>query len=144
MYCYDYPRLMLTVDAAVYRQQNNQFSILLIKRKNNPFINHWALPGGFVDMEETLEEAIKRELCEETSLKNIDLKQFHTYGNLDRDPRGRTVSVVYYGFLKDENRFIEAGDDAKDVKWFQLNDLPFLAFDHGKIIEELNNFLQLV
>jgi 8-oxo-dGTP diphosphatase len=116
----------------------------LIKRKNNPFINHWALPGGFVDMEETLEEAIKRELCEETSLKNIDLKQFHTYGNLNRDPRGRTVSVVYYGFLKDENRFIEAGDDAKDVKWFQLNDIPFLAFDHGKIIEELNNFLQLV
>lgn len=144
MYCYEYPRLMLTVDAAVYKNENSQISILLIKRGNDPFKDLWALPGGFVDMDETLDEAVKRELLEETGLKNINMKQFYTYGNPDRDPRGRTVSVVYYSYLDSGSYIINAGDDAADANWFPLNQLPVLAFDHQNIINELNIFLQLV
>lgn len=144
MYCYDYPRLMLTVDIALYKTINNQVFILLIKRGNEPFKESWALPGGFVDMDETLIEAAKRELSEETGITDVDLKQFYTYGDLNRDPRGRTVSVVYYSFVNQDKANAVAGDDAADTYWFSIKNLPQLAFDHEIIINELNNFLQLV
>ena len=96
----------------------------------------WALPGGFVEIDEDLDEGAKRELEEETGLTNIDLIQFKTYGKPGRDPRGRTISVVYYGFLTDENLKIMAGDDAAEASWFDFGKLPSLAFDHEQIIEE--------
>lgn len=144
MYCYDYPRLMLTVDIALISKKSDEVLILLIKRANEPFKDYWALPGGFVDMDETLLEAAKRELFEETGIAETDLKQFYTYGDLNRDPRGRTVSVVYYAFVNQNNTNEVAGDDAAETNWFSLKNLPRLAFDHQKIINELNIFLQLV
>lgn len=144
MYCYDYPRLMLTVDIALFKTINNQVFILLIKRGNEPFKESWALPGGFVDMDETLIDAAKRELSEETGITDVNLKQFYTYGDLNRDPRGRTVSVVYYSFVNQDKANAVAGDDAADAYWFSIKNLPQLAFDHKMIINELNNFLQLV
>lgn len=144
MYCYDYPRLMLTVDIALINKKSNEVLILLIKRANEPYKDLWALPGGFVDMDETLIDAAKRELFEETGIAETDLKQFYTYGDLNRDPRGRTVSVVYYAFVNQNNTNAVAGDDAAETNWFSLKKLPQLAFDHQKIINELNIFLQLV
>ena len=144
MYCYDYPRLMLTVDIALINKKSNEVFILLIKRANEPYKDLWALPGGFVDMDETLIDAAKRELFEETGIAETDLKQFYTYGDLNRDPRGRTVSVVYYAFVNQNNTNAVAGDDAAETNWFSLKNLPQLVFDHQKIINELNIFLQLV
>ena len=96
----------------------------------------WALPGGFVEIDEDLEAGANRELEEETGLKNIALTQFKTYGTPGRDPRGRTISVVYYGFLTNKSPKIEAGDDAAEASWFDLNDLPELAFDHEEILKD--------
>jgi len=94
----------------------------------------WALPGGFVEMEETVETAVVRELEEETYLKVEGLKQLHTFSELGRDPRGRTVSVTFYGTTPFENSEVKGGDDAADAKWFSLNNLPKLAFDHIKAV----------
>ena len=96
-YTYDYPRPALTVDAVVFRKTTKQLEVLLIQRKHYPFEGMWALPGGFVEMEETVEQAVVRELEEETSLKIEGLKQLHTFSELGRDPRGRTISVTFYG-----------------------------------------------
>ncbi len=140
-YSYQYPRPALTVDAAILRTYKGRQQILLIERKNEPFRNKWALPGGFLDMEETLEEAVLRELEEETGLKNIKVDQFRTFDKIDRDPRGRTISVVFTGRLL-ENQNVAAGDDAKNAAWFFLDSLPELAFDHtdilNLIIKEIN------
>lgn len=135
---------MLTVDIALINKKSNEVFILLIKRANEPYKDLWALPGGFVDMDETLIDAAKRELFEETGITETDLKQFYTYGDLNRDPRGRTVSVVYYAFVNQNNTNAVADDDAAETNWFSLKKLPQLAFDHQKIINELNIFLQLV
>lgn len=110
--------------------------VLLIKRANEPFKEMWALPGGFVDMGETVEQAVVRELEEETSLSGIELKQFHTFSAVDRDPRHRTVSVVFMG-LADNSAEPIAADDAKDAKWFNIDDLPELGFDHAEILEKV-------
>lgn len=133
-YTYAYPRQALTVDAAVFRKQAELTQILLIQRKNPPFQGGWALPGGFVDMNETLETAVARELHEETGIQNIELKQMHAFSTLGRDPRGPTVSVVFLGILKDDQQVV-AGDDAGDAKWVNIDNLPSLAFDHDEVIE---------
>ncbi len=133
---YEYPRPMVTTDILVYNKRGNIFKILLIKRLNDPYKNCWALPGGFVDKDEALIVAAKRELFEETSVKNIELIQFKSYGNKDRDPRGHCISVVHYAVVRNEKLIAKAGDDAKQVKWFSLQELPKLAFDHEKIIHE--------
>ena len=99
-------------------------------------MDKWALPGGFVEIDEELIEGAKRELEEETGLTNIDLIQFKTYGKPGRDPRGRTVSVVYYGFITDKNLIIRAGDDAAEADWCSMYDLPKMAFDHEEIIHD--------
>ena len=135
-YVYEYPRPALTVDIIVFLKEKEDTKILLIQRNHYPFEASWALPGGFVDMDETLEEAAKRELKEETGLENIPLFQFYTFGDLNRDPRGRTVSVVHYGFTNSENATVKGGDDACDAKWVSLKILPLLAFDHNAIIEK--------
>lgn len=134
-YCYEYPRPALTVDCIILTEVLNEIKILLIKRKYAPFKDKWAFPGGFVDMDETAEEAAKRELEEETGLIANDLIQIHTFSNVNRDPRGRKISVVYYSMQTYENVKIKAGDDAKEVSWFSINILPELAFDHQEILE---------
>lgn len=138
-YTYEYPRPALTVDAVVFRENKEKSEVLLIQRKHYPFEGMWALPGGFVEMEETVEQAVVRELEEETTLKFTDLIQLHTFSELGRDPRGRTVSVTFYGKTTFENSAVTGGDDAADAKWFSLDDLPKLAFDH---IEAVNMALE--
>ncbi len=134
-FTYKYPRPALTVDAIVFRKTPD-LQVLLIQRLNEPFKEMWAFPGGFVDMDETVEVAVERELEEETALTGIVLKQFQTFSAIDRDPRHRTVSVVFYGFAN-EKAIPKAGDDAKNVRWFGLDNLPKLAFDHQEILEKI-------
>ena len=142
MYTYHYPRPALTVDVVVFTLLNDQLHILLIQRAQPPFQGSWALPGGFVNMEESLESAAARELAEETSIEGVELEQFHTYGDPQRDPRGRVVSVAYCTYLPPEPSIsIREGGDAKQVRWFPMTDLPDLAFDHSKIIQDALNHL---
>jgi len=133
-YTYKYPRPSVTVDAVVFRIQKNNKEVLLIQRGRPPYKGSWALPGGFMDMDETLEEAIARELKEETNLSGIELQQLKAFSAPDRDPRGRTISVVFWGIMKNARK-IKAGDDAQNAKWFDLKDLPELAFDHQEVIK---------
>jgi 8-oxo-dGTP diphosphatase len=133
-YCYDYPMPALTVDCVVFGFNGTQIKILLINRGVEPFKGKWALPGGFVHMDESVDEAAKRELEEETSLKNIFLEQLYTFGTPDRDPRGRVISVAYFALISLENNLPVAGDDAQKAQWFALTDIPALAFDHHEII----------
>ncbi len=142
-YCYEYPRPALTVDCIILTSVLNNQKILLIKRKHAPYKDKWAFPGGFTDMDETTEEAAKRELEEETGLIANDLIQIHTFSDVDRDPRGRTISVVYYSEIINENVKIKAGDDAKEVSWFSLNSLPDLAFDHQKILDFTIDYIKI-
>ncbi len=134
IYTYAYPRPALTVDIIIKKKAGNSFYILLIERKNEPFKNQWALPGGFVDIDEEIEDTAYRELKEETSISDIKLSQFRTFGKIGRDPRGRTISVIYSGELINLKQKVKAGDDAKNLNWFPLNELPKLAFDHNEVI----------
>lgn len=142
-YTYKYPRPALTTDALIfgYDENTQDLKLLLIQRLNEPFKNMWALPGGFVDMDETVETGAVRELQEETNLKNVELEQLITASKVDRDPRGRTVSVVFWALIN-KNDDIKAQDDAKDVRWFSISDLPKLAFDHAEIINFALNQLK--
>jgi 8-oxo-dGTP diphosphatase len=134
-YTYEYPRPMVTVDAVVFRMNENSTEVLLIQRGHFPFKGMWALPGGFVDMEETLEEAIVRELEEETGLKVVELTQLHAYSEIHRDPRGRNISITFFGLAGSDNTSIKAGDDAADARWFPIDQMPELAFDHKKVVK---------
>jgi 8-oxo-dGTP diphosphatase len=125
--------IAVTVDALLFYKKADLLKILLIRRKNEPFRNQWALPGGFLDEDENLEEGAKRELEEETGLKIEKLQQVGAFGAPGRDPRGRTVSIAFVGLMNEE-AMPKANDDAVDAKWFAMNDLPDLAFDHSEII----------
>ncbi|MFZ4549266.1 MAG: NUDIX domain-containing protein [Bacteroidales bacterium] len=136
-YTYDYPRAAVTTDIIVLKTISNRRSVLLIERKNPPFEGKWALPGGFLEMDETLEEAALRELEEETGITGVELQQFHTFSQVDRDPRHRTITTVYIGKANENTPEPKAGDDAAKVKWFAIDDLPPLAFDHEEVIRML-------
>ena len=129
--------IKVTVDSVVFRSHpGNKFSVLLIKRKNPPFKNKWALPGGFVENHEEIKNAAQRELKEETGIKTDQLKQFYTFGTPDRDPRSRTISIAHYCILDSGNNDIPKADsDANKASWFKLDDLPELAFDHQEILK---------
>ena len=127
------PTTFLTVDAIIFKKMNDVNQVLLIERKNDPYKNHWALPGGFVEENEDLLVAVKRELLEETHIETDGLQQLGAFGKPFRDPRGHIVSVVYYGFVA-ENTIAVADDDAKEALWFPVNELPKMAFDHLEII----------
>ena len=134
-YIYEWPRPMVTVDALIFTRIGGNTRVLLIKRGNDPFKGLWAVPGGFVDMDEELEIAAARELQEETGLKNIRLEQFHTFGKCGRDPRGRNITVVFWAKIDCSAELaVKGGDDAAEAKWFDLDHLPELAFDHQDVL----------
>ncbi len=135
-YTYEYPRPALTVDCVIFGlDESHQLKVLLIQRAHEPFEGQWALPGGFVDMDEGLEEAALRELEEETGVHDVFIEQLYTFGDPGRDPRGRVVSVAYYALVNLEEHPVSADSDARRVEWFQANRLPRLAFDHEKILQ---------
>jgi len=133
----EYPKPSVTVDIIVFSVQNNDLKVLLIKRAIDPFKDNWAIPGGFIKLEESLENAAKRELKEETGIDYAYLEQLYTFGDVNRDPRGRVITVAYYALLDKESakQIIKADTDVSDVAWFSVAKLPTLAFDHSKILE---------
>lgn len=134
-YSYDYPRPCLTVDCVVFGLDDDDLKVLLIQRDLEPFAGQWALPGGFVRMDESLDDAARRELAEETGASNVFLEQLYSFGQPDRDPRDRVVTVAYYALVKLSSHKIQAATDARNAAWFSLNDLPTLAFDHDQILQ---------
>jgi 8-oxo-dGTP diphosphatase len=129
-YCYDYPRPAVTVDIVLFDADGH---ILLIQRKSEPFEGCWALPGGFLDKDEALEDAAARELAEETGVRGVLLRQVAAFGMPGRDPRGHTVSIAFCAQL-DERPPVQAGDDATKADWFPAAALPAMAFDHAEIV----------
>jgi len=135
----NYPHCYLTADAILIVGND----VLLVQRRNDPFQGKWGLPGGFVEEGEKVLDGAKRELQEETGAENISLTQFGAYGDPGRDPRGRVVSIVYWSLLE-KRPDVTAADDAADCKWFDLNQLPELAFDHAQILADVRNRLKLM
>jgi 8-oxo-dGTP diphosphatase len=129
----EFARPALTVDCVVFGFDEGELQVMLIQRDLEPFAGRWALPGGFVRMEESLEEAARRELAEETGLTRVYLEQLYTFGDLGRDPRERIVTVAYYGLVRLEGHTVRATCDARQAAWFAVSDLPSLAFDHDAI-----------
>src|SRR6185503_2402927 len=131
---YQYPRPALTVDCVVFGFDEGELKVLLIQRGLEPFKGRWALPGGFVRVEETLDDAARRELAEEAGLKDVFLEQLYTFGAVNRDPRERVVSVAYYALVKMSAHATKAATDAADARWFPVASVPKLAFDHAEIL----------
>jgi 8-oxo-dGTP diphosphatase len=134
-FTYEYPRAALTVDCVVFGLDDEDLKVLLIQRDLPPFEGRWALPGGFVRLEEALEEAAQRELMEETGIKKVFLEQLYTFGAVDRDPRERVVTVAYYALVNLRSHDLKAATDARSAAWFALDDTPALAFDHDQILK---------
>ena len=135
-YTYEYPHPALTVDAVVFGVNEKGLQILLIRRKDEPFRGHWALPGGFVNIDESCPDAVRRELQEETGITNVYLEQLYTFSEPNRDPRERVVDVAYYALVRPNDLQVTAGSDAKEAQWYPIQDamgLP-LAFDHAAVI----------
>ncbi len=131
-----YARPSLTADIVLFTFAEGTLQLLLIERAREPFAGSWALPGGFVDIGEALEVAARRELYEETGVKDIYVEQLHTFGTPDRDPRGRVITVAYLALASaDIMAKTRAGDDASETTWYAISDLPSLAFDHHEIIQ---------
>lgn len=142
-YTYEFPKPNLTVDCVVFGSSSGDLKVLLIKRLNDPFKNKWALPGGFIEMDEPIKDSAKRELEEETGVKGVSLHQFYAFGDdIHRDPRGRTITVAYYGVTMASKHKIHASSDAKDAKWFSIKKLPPIAFDHAKIVKMALKFIE--
>ncbi|HEY4058082.1 MAG TPA: NUDIX domain-containing protein [Kofleriaceae bacterium] len=133
-FTYEYPRAALAVDTVLFGVDEGDLKVLLIQRKLAPFQHAWALPGGFVRLDETVDEAARRELEEEAGVKDVYLEQLYTFGTLNRDPRERVVTVAYYALAKLSDHRIRAATDAMGVGWFSLDDLPKLAFDHAQVV----------
>ena len=134
-YTYAYPRPAVTVDAVVFAVREGRLEVALIRRGRAPFEGAWALPGGFIEMDEELEAAAVRELIEETGLDGVRLEQFHAFGGVHRDPRGRTIAVAHVGIAGKPDLALRANDDAAEAGWFPVSALPPLAFDHDAIID---------
>lgn len=125
----------VTVDIVIFTIKDEELKVLLVKRDIEPFRNTWAIPGGFVRIRESLEEAAKRELEEETGVKNVYLEQLYTFGAPDRDPRGRVITVSYLALVNSDNLKLKATTDVSDARWFSVSKLPTLAFDHKRILD---------
>lgn len=135
-YIYEYPRPAVTTDCVIFGFDENGLKVLLIERAIEPFIGKWALPGGFVDIEETADECAKRILQKETNLEDIFMEQLYTFSDVERDPRFRVISISYYALVKLTDYTAQAGRDESNIKWFALDEVPELAFDHIRIIEK--------
>ena len=135
-YCYEYPHPAVTTDMVVFTVRDSQLKLLLIKRKLAPFRGKWALPGGFVALDEDIHECAERELAEETGVKGVYLEQLCTYGHPKRDPRERVITIAYFALIPSEKLQLHAATDAADVAWFAMDELPKLAFDHKTIVEQ--------
>jgi len=131
----DYDRPSVTTDILIFAIDNGALKILLINRKEWPYQGQWAIPGGFVQIDEDVEATAHRELLEETGVKNVYLEQLKTFGDPDRDPRMRVITVAYIALLPSSNIHVEASGDAAEAKWFSVEELPELAFDHKNIVE---------
>ncbi len=135
-YIYDWPRPMVTADTIVFKFTSGRAEVLLIKRRHEPFKDQWAIPGGFVGIDEELEDAAVRELFEETNLTGVKLEQLHTFGKCGRDPRGRQITIAFFGIAEKATKKIKAGDDAAEARWFDIEKLPEdLAFDHDEVLD---------
>ncbi len=134
-FCYEYPRPAITTDCVVFGLDGLEINVLLIERGSEPFKGKWAFPGGFLEINESAEDCAKRELLEETGIHNIYLEQLHTFTSINRDPRGRVISIVYFALVNISDYQLLAGDDATKVKWHKLNNIPPLAFDHELILK---------
>lgn len=141
-YSYAYPRPAVTSDIVVFGYDGRQLHILLIERGLEPFKGMWALPGGFMRMDETIEQCARRELREETSVTGAYLRQFGVFSDIHRDPRGRVMTVAFLALVSKSDYRLLAGDDAARAEWFVHDELPPLAFDHDKIIAEAKVYLR--
>lgn len=139
-FTYKYPRPAVTADVAVITTEQEP-KVLLIQRGNEPYKGHWAFPGGFMDMDETTEQCAIRELEEETGLQISEVKQIGAYSKVDRDPRGRTITVAYIARIANAEK-VNGQDDAAKAEWFPINNLPPLAFDHEDIMNDAIELLQ--
>ncbi|GAB5559251.1 MAG: NUDIX domain-containing protein [Synoicihabitans sp.] len=134
-FTYEYPHPAVTVDAVVFGFDETDLKVLLIQRAQSPHKGEWAIPGGFVELDEDLETAARRELEEETGLRRLFLEQLYTFGAPERDPRERVISVAYYALVKLTDHAVRAASDARNVAWFPVADLPELAFDHEEVMD---------
>ncbi len=134
-YCYPYPHPAITTDVVVFSIQAQRLQVLLIRRRQPPYQGMWALPGGFLNIDEDLETCARRELEEETGIRDVFLEQLYTFGKPERDPRERVVSVVYYALAPFDRLDPVAASDADAARWFPLDALPTLAFDHEQVIQ---------
>ncbi len=130
----DFPRPSVTVDIVIFTLRDDDLQVLLVKRKSAPYANRWAIPGGFVGKNERLDDAARRELEEETSVRDVYLEQLYTFGDPKRDPRERVITVAYFALVP-APLAIAAGGDAADARWWSMYRLPRLAFDHAEILD---------
>ncbi len=141
-YIYKYPRPLVTVDGVIFGLDEQELQVLLVLRANDPYKGYWALPGGFISDDETLEEAVEREVEEETSLAGLKFYPLQAYSALDRDPRGRNISFAYVALHLKMEDDIKCGDDAAAVAWKPLSKIPPIAFDHDVILSDALNRLR--
>ncbi|MDU1891782.1 MAG: NUDIX domain-containing protein [Dysgonomonas sp.] len=134
-YIYEWPRPAVTTDCVIFGFDEGELKILLIERGIEPYKGKWALPGGFLDMDEDAETCARRKLLQETCLENIFMEQLYTFSAVERDPRYRVVSIAYYALVKLSDYDAKAGTDTANIKWFPISEIPELAFDHNKIVD---------
>ena len=134
-YCYQYPRPAVTTDCVIFGFDGEILKVLLVERGGEPYKGYWAFPGGFLNMDETTDECAVRDLEEETGLKNVFVEQLQAFSDVDRDPRGRTITVAYYALVNPVDMKVAGYDDAADARWFALADVPCLAFDHDHVLQ---------
>ena len=134
MYHYEYPHPAVTVDIVIFTIRDARLKLLLIRRAGEPYRGRWALPGGFIHLDEALDASARRELQEETGVSGVFLEQLYTFGAPERDPRERVITVAYYALIPSERLQLRAATDAEAVGWFGMDELPELAFDHTDII----------
>lgn len=139
-FCYKYPHPAVTADCVIFGFDGVGIKVLLIQRGIEPYKGKWAFPGGFMNIDETVEECAKRELEEETGLKTTSVEQFHTFSDVNRDPRERVITVAHYALVRLEE--VKGGDDARSAQWFAMNEIPSLAFDHDRILRIAVNRLK--